>query len=465
MASPTADDTQLPPLVVASNRGPLSFTKDEAGNLVPKRGAGGLVATMAPGVSGTDALWVGLAMTEADREAASGVVEAEGFRVRTLVVDPATYAAYYDVVANATLWFLYHGLYDLARRPRIDRRWREAWEAYVSINDTFAAAIAADAPEGAVVAVQDYHLALVGRRLRQARPDLRAVHFSHTPFCGPTPIRVLPEPVATELVASMADYRACGFHTRRWADNFLLCCDELGVARPSTFVAPAAVDPTDAGKVAATEACDAEVAALDERFGDRKLIVRVDRFELSKNVLRGFLAFDDLLRQYPEHRGRVTFFARVYPSREDLPEYVAYQQEAQAIVNRVNDEWGTPDWTPIVLDVDDDFTRSVAALRRYDVLLVNPVRDGLNMVAKEGPLVNERAGVLALSREAGAHDEIGEYALTLNPFDVAGTADVLAAALAMPHDERTRRQEGIRGVVLARSPADWLAAQVRAAGA
>src|SRR5205823_6830960 len=140
---------------------------------------------------------------------------------------------------------------------------------------------------------------------------------------------------------------------------------------------------------------------------------------------------DELLRARPEFVGNVVFAALVYPSREELPEYLAYRQEVEAMARRINDEWGTTDWTPIHLDTSDFFPRSVAALRRYDVLLVNPIRDGLNLVAKEGAIVNERDGVLALSREAGVYDVLRDHVLTVNPFDVSGTADVLAAALEM----------------------------------
>ena len=191
--------------------------------------------------------------------------------------------------------------------------------------------------------------------------------------------------------------------------------------------------------MAASARTAARARRLEAQVGDRNLIVRVDRIELSKNLLRGFLAFDELLRTRPEWRGKVVFAAFVYPSREGLPEYLAYRQEVETLARRVNEEWATDDWTPILLDTSDDFPRSVAALRRYDVLLVNPIRDGLNLVAKEGPLLNERDGVLALSREAGVWEELQGGALEVNPFDVAGTADVLAQALDMPADERARR--------------------------
>ncbi|HZQ86529.1 MAG TPA: trehalose-6-phosphate synthase [Acidimicrobiales bacterium] len=451
-------------LIVVSNRGPLAFSRDSSGALVAGRGAGGLVSILGPAIADRDATWIASAITAEDREAAAGgLVEAEGFRLRQLVLDEDDYRMFYDVVANATLWFLHHGLFDLPRRPLLNRRWHEAWEGYRRVNHAFAQTVADEAAEGATVLVQDYHLALLGAELRRLRPDVRAVHFHHTPFCGPTSMRTLPSPVARELLEGLAGFRACGFHSPRWAAAFEACCrDVLGDA-PTTFVAPAAADHVDIEKVAAGEDSQREFVAIEELVGDKRLIVRVDRIELSKNLLRGFLAYDELLRARPDLVGNVMFAALVYPSREELPEYLAYRHEVESMAQRLNDEWGTDTWQPVFLDTSDFFPRSVAALRRYDVLLVNPVRDGLNLVAKEGAVLNERDGVLALSREAGAWEELQGGALEVNPFDVSGTAAVLATALDMDAGERADRATRLRDAATASTPASWLDAQLAAA--
>jgi trehalose 6-phosphate synthase len=215
----------------------LSFSYDSDGGLVAHRGAGGVVSSLAPLLRDSGASWMAAAITDADRAAAAaGTVHAEGFRFRSLAVDPDAYRMSYDVVSNGTLWFLHHNLWDLARRPRFDRRWREAWDAYRAVNHTFARAIIDEAPPDAIVLVQDYHFALVGTWLAQERPDLRAVHFTHIPFCDPTAIRILPDDVAGELLAGMASHASCGFHARRWAQNFEACCRELWGWNPSTFV-------------------------------------------------------------------------------------------------------------------------------------------------------------------------------------------------------------------------------------
>ncbi|MGH9224360.1 MAG: alpha,alpha-trehalose-phosphate synthase (UDP-forming) [Acidimicrobiales bacterium] len=450
--------------LVVSNRGPLSFSRAEDGSLVAKRGAGGLVSSLGPLVRDTGAVWLAAAISDEDRDAAAeGPIEAEGFRIRSLAIDERTYRMFYDVVANATLWFLHHALFDLARRPRLDTRWHQAWDAYRHVNHLFADAVIEHAPHGATVLVQDYHFALVGTWLAQERPDLRAVHFTHIPFCDPSSLRMLPTTVAEELLVGMSSHQSCGFHAQRWASHFSWCCQEVLGFQPATFVSPLSPDHDDIASIAHEADCEAELARLDDLLGTRRLIVRVDRIELSKNLLRGFWAFDELLRTRPEWRGQVVFAALVYPSRETLPEYLAYRREVESVAKVINGQWATPDWAPILLDTSDNFPASVAALRRYDVLLVNPVRDGLNLVAKEGALLNERDGVLVLSREAGVWEELNSAALTVNPFDVADTAEAMATALTMSQAEREVQAANLRKLAERRTPRDWLEDQLRAA--
>jgi trehalose 6-phosphate synthase len=452
------------PVVVVSNRGPVSFERDPSGSLTSRRGAGGLVSGIGPLVAGTDATWLAAAITEGDREAAAqGVVEADGFRVRLLALDPETYRLAYEVVSNEVLWFAHHGLWDLVRQPTFDRTWPDAWDAYRAVNHSFADALASDAPAGAIVLVQDYHLCLVAARLATIRPDLVCVHFSHTPFAPPVWLEALPDAAAEELLAGMAAHRACGFHTQRWADDFTTSARDLAGLTPTTFVSALASDPDDIRTAARSPECEAALAALEEIVGDRAVIGRVDRIELSKNLLRGFYAYGDLLDRHPEHRGRVVFVAGAYPSRESVPGYAAYREDIEAAVAAINERFATDGWTPVVLDVEDDFPRSVAVLRRADVLLVNPIRDGLNLVASEGALVNDHNAVLALSPEAGAWERLHPGALRVPPFDLAGTADVLHTALTMPAEDRAARAGILRVLAEGRTPKDWLADQLLAA--
>jgi trehalose 6-phosphate synthase len=453
------------PIVLVSNRGPLTFDVADDGTLDARRGAGGLVSGIGPLVAGTDTTWIAAAIGDGDRAAAAtGVVEAEGFRTRLLALDEEEYRLAYDVVCNEWLWFAHHGLWDRAHQPTFDRSMHVAWDAYCQVNEAFAKAVAEEAPEAAIVLVQDYHLCSVAARLATPRPDLRCVHFSHTPFAPPAWMAALPDLVVQGILAAMGAHVACGFHTGRWAADFTASAQQLVGVDPPTFVSPLASDPADIRGVAATEECAAALRDLEARVGDRMVIGRVDRMELTKNLVRGFLAFDELLEDHPEHRERVVFVAGAYPSRTNVPGYRDYADEVHRVVDRVNERWATGDWTPILLDVEDDHPASVALLRRADVLLVNPIRDGLNLVATEGALVNERDAVLALSPEAGAWERLHDAVLPVQPFDVAGTAWILDRALTMPSDERRAMAGRLRELAEARTPEHWLAEQVAAAG-
>ncbi len=460
-------------LVVVSNRGPVSFRLDEAGRPVRAGSGGGLASALHPLLRGTGATWVAAAMGAADRQAvAEGLMVEDGLRLVPVLADPDDYRMAYDVVSNATLWFCHHHLADLPRRPRFDRHWREAWEAYRRVNRHFARAVAEEAPEGAVVLVQDYHLALTGSPLAEARPDLRTVHFSHTPFGDPSALRTLPTYAAGELLAAMAHFGACGFHSARWEAAFRACYDDPalaeaagGAAAPPSFTSPLGTDPEAVRAEAAGPAAVAAGPRLARAVGDHRLIVRVDRVELSKNILRGIWAMDELLAIRPRWRGQVVLLALAYASREGLADYLAYRAEIEHAAEVVNARWAEGDWRPVLLEVADDRPRSVAALTRYDVLLVNPVRDGLNLVAVEGPIVNERDGVLVLSREAGIQDQLADVAFTVNPFDLTDTAEALDAALSLGPAARAERSAELRRRALARTAADWLAEQLAAAPA
>ena len=461
----TGNDGLVGNLIVAANRAPVTFAPDESGGVSPQRGAGGMI-TIASALTDRSATWVAAAMSDADREVAGrGPIDVNGLELRLLNFDEQTYADAYDRIANATLWFAHHGLFDRARSPVIDRSWWRAWDGFREYNTAFAEAVAEVADEGAAVLVQDYHLALLGGQLAAKRPDLKTVHFSHTPFATPDALRVLPDSVVEELLTGMAGFRACGFHSDRWARSFEAAFRDRAVGdAPALFVAPLVPASEEMAELERSDEGQAGAAWLDETVKGRRLILRVDRIELSKNLLRGFLAFDELLETRPDQRGVVVFVALVYPSRENLDAYVAYRADVEKTVEQINAKWRTPEWEPIVFDPSDAPERSAAALARYDVLLVNPLRDGLNLVAMEGPVLNTVDGVLALSREAGAWDEMQGGALEINPFDVSGTARVLADALDMDGPERARRAETLRQAACRRSPSDWLNALLTAAG-
>jgi trehalose 6-phosphate synthase len=447
--------------MLVTHRGPYRFSVRDDGSFAATRGAGGIVSALLPlvdrDVGDERPAWIAAAIGDDDRAAvAAGAVTVPSFDLQLLALDPDQHRMHYDVISNAVLWFLHHGLFDLAYRPRFDRHLREAWDGYVAVNAAFADCVVSSAPERDRVLVHDYHLALVPGMVRDRRPDLRITHFTHTPFCGPNSIRVLPTDMAEAMCASMATAPA-GFHTERWGRAYEASAREiLGKDVDGTYAAPLGPDPASLAELATSDAVARATADLDELVGDRKLLLRADRIDLSKNIARGFLVFDELLATRAEWRERVVFVAMLNRSRSNLAEYLAYEQEVDQAAARVNERWGTRDWQPVVVDTRDDYERTVAGFGRYDVLVVNPMKDGLNLVAKEGPLVNRRDGVVVLSPEAGAYDELHEPVVAIHPYDIEHGAAALHRALTMPDDERAARARLLRELASAHTPETWL---------
>ncbi|MGW7048765.1 alpha,alpha-trehalose-phosphate synthase (UDP-forming) [Streptomyces avermitilis] len=452
-------------ILVASNRGPVSYTLDETGTLTSKRGGGGLVSGLSAIGPDAGALWVCSALGEGDREAVRRGVGEPG--VRMLDVDADVHADAYNGIANSVLWFVHHMLYQTPLEPVFDAEFRHQWAAYETYNHAFAAALAEEAAEGAAVLVQDYHLSLVPRMLRELRPDLRIGHFSHTPWAPSEYFRMLPDDIAAQVLGGILGADRAAFLTQRWADAFTDCCHAvLGPGIPSGTrigVHGLGADADFLRERAHRPDVEERMAALRQEVGEgRKTIVRVDRTELSKNIVRGLLAYRELLASRPDWRERVVHVAFAYPSRQDLAVYRDYTAAVQRLADEINSEYGTPGWTPVVLHVKDDFARSLAAYRLADVALVNPIRDGMNLVAKEVPVVSDEGCALVLSREAGAYEELGEDAITVNPYDVVGTAVALHEALSMPAGERAERTKRLAGAATTLPPARWFLDQLHA---
>ncbi len=452
------------PTLIASNRGPVSFELID-GELVASRGAGGLVSGLGPLVRGTDTTWIATALSEGDRIAAeSGTVEAEGFKIRTLAIDPEDLDLAYNTIANETLWYIYHDLYDRSRSPIIDSEWYEAWSAFRRFNQVFAQTIIDEAEPDSIVLLQDHHLALAAPPIRDERPDISIVHFSHTPFAPPGALRILPELARTELLLGYLAAGALGFHSSRWSDDFISCCREnLGVRPTNTFVSPLGPDAEELGRIAASPDCDARHADLADVVGDRFVIARTERLELSKNLLRGFWAYDEFLAMRPDLHGEVVFVAALSPTRTSVSDYIEYRREVEAAIDEINARWGREDWTPIHYVAQDDYSFAIAVLRRYDALLVNPIRDGLNLVAKEGPIVNERDGVVLLTREAGAFDELSGLVSEVHAYDITQTAQALSNAFDMSAEQRVDMATDLSEVVRSRNPQIWFDEQLAAA--
>jgi trehalose 6-phosphate synthase len=470
------------PLVLVSNRGPVTFDAD--GSFT--RGGGGLVTALTGLASHRDAVWIASAMSEGDIAKAQETggqpfevrtTDGGEYQVRLVTSDPEAYDLFYNVVANPMLWFIQHYLWDLSNAPDIRENEVEAYErGYKVVNEDLAAAVIEQIADETdpVVMVHDYHLYTLPTIVRAARPDVFLHHFIHIPWTQPDAWRVLPKRIRTEIFKGVLANDIVGFHTPSYQWNFLQGCRDLlddvevdferGIVHVDgrevwVRAYPLPIDYEATRQVARSERTLEFEAELQRRRREH-IILRVDRADLSKNVLRGFTAFDQFLEEHPEFHEKVTFIAQLMPSRMDVPEYQEYLERIEAVVAIVNHRHGTPDWMPIQLKLRDDLEEAVAAYKNYDVMIVNAMFDGMNLVAKEGPLVNERNGVSILSENTGAHEELGEYALSVNPFDIKETADAIYTALTMSADERERRANGLKDAVTARDPGDWIDEQL-----
>ena len=478
-------------LLIASNRGPLSFARSN-GTLTARRGGGGMVSGLSAAAEETPMVWVCAALSEADREAAGrspgGLLDpgdtGGGAAVRMLNIPPEVFDSAYNRVANSTLWFVHHMLYDTPNQPSFGPAFSRDWDAFREYNARFADALAqvAGQSDGAAgrasarAVIQDYHLCLAPRMLAERAPGVPIAHFSHTPWAPPEYYRLLPRDVGHEVLTGILGADHAGFLSERWADAFMDCCEALLGAKvdrdrkqisyaghvTTIGVHPLGVDAAQLRARAAESDVVDKMTALADASDGCKLIVRVDRTELSKNIVRGLEAYRDLLRAHPEWHGKVVHLAFAYPSRGDLPEYRDYTASVQRLAAEIAAEFATPGWDPVVLEVNDDYPRSLAACRLADVLLVNPIRDGMNLVAKEGPILSDRGCALVLSTEAGAAAELGRHALLVNPFDVTQTMQALHDALTMTGEERASRCSALAAAASATPPARWLADQLDA---
>jgi trehalose 6-phosphate synthase len=466
-------------LVIVSNRGPAQFELGPDGERTVRRGGGGLVTALSELVSHRTALWIASAMTDEDivvSSEAGGPVDVSlgGIDYEVLMVesDPDAYDQFYNVIANPILWFIQHYLWDLSNAPDIRREEIDAWaQGYKVVNEDIAEAVVGqiEGQTSPLVMLHDYHLYTCPAEIRARRPDAFLHHFVHIPWSQPDSWRILPGAMREEIYLGMLANDIIGFHTRAYCRNFLACCSELmeldvdserGVvhhAGGETWVRayPMAID---AGRLRAAAASE-EVAVYEREVLARRrdhLLLRVDRADLSKNVLRGFTAFDVFLDQHPEFRERVTFVAHLQPSRQDVPQYAEYLERIEALVAVVNHRHGTTDWMPIDLRIYDNFEEAVARYKQCDLLIVNALFDGMNLVAKEAPAVNTRDGVVMLSENTGAHEELGDCALSVNPFDIQEQADAIFRALTMDPEEKAIRANRLREIVEDRDPGVWV---------
>jgi trehalose 6-phosphate synthase len=461
-------------IVLASNRGPVSFTGEREEF---KRGAGGLAGALDPVARrlGGEATWVAAATSQAERDAvtsgaAARLEETLGYPVRLLAVDPSIYSRYYDVISNRMLWFANHDLWDELNGADFAPEEVTAWEdAYVPVNETFAREIDAAASQEALVLLQDYHLAAAPGVLRKKEARRTILHFTHTSFSRAGLMR-LPRRIARGVVDGMLGADLLGFHTAAWVEEFLACCEGFGIPvdRKEGSVAagdrrlwvrayPISVD-VEGLKARAQQDAAASWARRLRRDDEELLLVRADRAEPSKNILRGFQAWSRLLDRRSDLRKRARFVACIYPSRQSMDEYRTYGERIRETGARI--EARHPG--SLELHFEDDFDRSLAALTTYDALLVNSIRDGMNLVSKEGPALNTRNGAVVLSKGAGSFEELADACVPIeDSLDVEETARAIERALDLSPDERARRAGLLKSKVESKRLEDWIGAQLK----
>jgi len=472
-------------LIIAANRGPVTFSTSEDGDSQFKRGKGGLVTALLGLCLQAEATWIACAQSEAGATWQAGnvplSVDGKSVRVEFLSPDPAAYHGYYNVISNPLLWFLQHSMWDLSRAPVIDRDTWQAWEQYVAINQMFAEAIVGRvfaAPGPKLVMLQDYHLYLVGQAIRDRvrRPRRPAVlHFVHNPWPGPEYWCVLPPVMRQAILHGLCGVGLLGFQTHEDGLNFIRTCE---THLPGAFVNlkrsrvwyrhhtthvqdfPISINVEALKELSRSLDVATHRHELEEAVGNRQLILRIDRVEPSKNIVRGFQAYAEMLELHPEHRGQVTFVAILVPSRLEVGEYQAYLDEITRIAGRINTQYGSSEWEPIRLLIGENYPRAVAAMQLYDVLVVNSIADGMNLVAMEGPTVNQRDGVLVLSERTGASQRLAAGATVISPYDVFATGHAIHQGLTMPLEERQQRANRLRWLIERDDINIWLCRQL-----
>ncbi|MGA2285603.1 MAG: trehalose-6-phosphate synthase [Dehalococcoidia bacterium] len=469
-------------IILASNRGPLEYNFDKSGALRACGGNGGVATALTSLMPLGDFVWIASAMTEGDRRmahAGRSRVEVDDHQCdqRFVVVPRRAYHQYYGVFSNPILWFLQHGLWDSLRAHDLAGRIRRSWEeGYLPVNRAFARCVAEELSNGTTpsyVMIQDYHLYMCPGYVRSLAPDVILQHFLHIPWPTPEDWSKLPHDIVRAICRSLLSADIVGFQTDVSAANFVETCRRFlpGVIASSSGDAvarggrltrvrayPVSVDP----ERLRDQTLSLDFARYRKQLSQhlvRQTIVRVDRLDPSKNILGGLDAFELLLGRHPELIGQVRLLAFLVPSRGCVPEFRSHAQRVWRRIFDINDRFRQGDWEPIEAFAENNYTQALAGMSLYDVLLVNSLADGMNLVSKEGPLVNRRDGVVVLSTEVGSQRELAEGALSVAPGDVEGTADALWRALTMAEEERRHRAHQLRRVIVENDLRTWLQRQ------
>ena len=474
------------PIIIAANRGPFGYYTTEDGRLQVRRCGGWMMSILNNLAQHKEFSWVTSAMGEGDRKAAERA-EGDHFKAPMLgrdvylrfVSTPRNmYHKYYSIFCNPLLWFLQHNLWNASYTPNIDGVVYDAWESgYLPVNKAFAQAVVTEAKGNyisPIVMIHDYHLYMAPQYIRQALPDVVIQHFTHIPWPSADCWELLPKAMRVSIHTSLCQTNIVGLQNKRFIQNFLHCCDcflegaQVDYNNQTVLYNghltqvksyPASVDAVNLQKLNSSY----RVQEYDKKLSPlckQRVIVRVDRAEPSKNIIRGFRAYELMLEHHPEMKGKVHFLAFMIPIRTHIKQFQRYTDEVRGTIEAINSRQGTAEWQPIHLFYDNNYTQALAALHQYDVLLVNSISDGMPIVAKEGPLVNQRNGVLVLSEGLGACDQLGQCALLIAPTDLEGTTQALYAALTMSDEERSQRANQLKQIITEEDTTHWLCCQL-----
>ena len=473
-------------IIIAANRGPFEYYTTEDGKLQARRSGGWMTSIVNCLSPHKEFSWVTSVMSEGDRKAAQRA-EKDRFKaplfgrnvyLRFVSMPHNMYHKYTWVFCNPLLWFLQHNLWHALYTPTIDRAVYDAWEhGYLPVNKAFAQAVVAEAKESCempIVMIHDYHLYLAPQYIRQTLPNAIIQHFTHVPWPSPDGWELLPKTMRVSIHSSLCNADIVGLQNKRFAQNFLYCCNcflegaEVDYRSQTVFYNghlthvksyPVSVDVANLHKLNSSVRVEEYEKKLSPLWGQR-IIVRVDRAEPSKNIVRGLRAYELLLERHPEMRGKVTFLAFLSPIRTSMKQLHRYAEEISGTVEAINSRQSTAEWQPIHLFNENNYAQSLAALHQYDVLLVNSISDGMPLVAKEGPLVNQRNGVLVLSEGLGACEQLGQYALVVAPTDLEATERAIYTALTMSDEERNQRASQLKQLIRDEDMTHWLCCQL-----
>jgi trehalose 6-phosphate synthase len=473
------------PLIVASNRGPVEHQMTPDSRPDPRRGSGGVVTALNTLAQTVEFTWVSSAMGEGDR-----VVSDNGrgsrlkspllghkINLRYVVTPRRVYHKYYNVLCNPLLWFLQHYMWNPPYNPNVDAAVHDAWHGgYIPVNQAFARAVAEEAqrsPDPPIVMGHDYHLYLLPQYVRQEVPKAIIQHFIHIPWPTPRFWQLIPTYMVKQICASLCSADLLGFQCPQDRQSFLDTVEEflpdaavdrrtgvvsVGEQQVQVKVYPISINVAEVKRIAASpRATDYETRLRP--LAKEVTVVRIDRAEPNKNVVRGFKAYELLLARHPELHGKITFLAFLVPSRTHIRQYQRYAEEIQQAIDQVNRTFGNEQWQPIHAFMENNYSQGVAGMKLYDVLLVNTLFEGTNLVAKEGPVVNTRNGVVILSETSGVHHQLSAGALSVSPTDVEGTMEALYRAVNMSAEERRQRAETLAAAVGREDIHHWVHAQ------